>query len=101
MQVDAANGFTGTIHHMDAKVGGTYQMSFTNFSSGNQHSFGGTFVELVPNERIRYTDRFDDPNEPYRGRIWSWNRRSRAILSCSFAFIKNKGHFGGPFYFEV
>jgi uncharacterized protein YndB with AHSA1/START domain len=56
------NGFTGTIHHMDAKVGGTYKMSFTNFSSGNQHSFGGTFVELVPNERIRYSDRFDDPN---------------------------------------
>jgi uncharacterized protein YndB with AHSA1/START domain len=58
------NGFTGTIHHMDAKVGGTYKMSFTNFSSGNQHSFGGTFVELVPNERIRYSDRFDDPNLP-------------------------------------
>jgi uncharacterized protein YndB with AHSA1/START domain len=58
------NGFTGTVHHMDAKVGGTYKMSFTNFSSGNRHSFGGTFVELVPNERIRYTDRFDDPNLP-------------------------------------
>jgi uncharacterized protein YndB with AHSA1/START domain len=58
------NGFTGTIHHLDAKVGGTYKMSFTNFSSGNQHSFGGTFVELVPNERIRYSDRFDDPNLP-------------------------------------
>jgi len=58
------NGFTGTIHHMDAQVGGTYKMSFTNFSSGNQHSFGGTFVELVPNERIRYADRFDDPNLP-------------------------------------
>ena len=58
------NGFTGTIHHMDAKVGGTYRMSFTNFSSGNQHSFGGTFVELVPHERLRYTDRFDDPNLP-------------------------------------
>jgi len=58
------NGFTGTIHHLDAKVGGTYKMSFTNFSSGNQHSFGGTFVELVPNERIRYADRFDDPNLP-------------------------------------
>ena len=58
------NGFTGTVHHMDAKVGGTYKMSFTNFSSGNQHSFGGTFVELVPNERIRYADRFDDPNLP-------------------------------------
>jgi uncharacterized protein YndB with AHSA1/START domain len=49
---------------MDAKVGGTHKMSFTNFSSGNQHSFGGTYVELVPGERIRYTDRFDDPNLP-------------------------------------
>src|ERR1700722_8139184 len=58
------NGFTGTIHHMDAQVGGTYKMSFTNFSSGNQHSFGGIFVELVPNEKIRYSDRFDDPNLP-------------------------------------
>jgi uncharacterized protein YndB with AHSA1/START domain len=58
------NGFTCTVHHMDAKVGGTHKMSFTNFSSGNQHSFGGTYVELVPGERIRYTDRFDDPNLP-------------------------------------
>jgi len=49
---------------MDARVGGTHKMSFTNFSSGNQHSFGGTYVELVPGERIRYTDRFDDPNLP-------------------------------------
>ena len=58
------NGFTGTVHHSDAKVGGTYKMSFTNFSSGNSHSFGGTYVELVPRERIRYTDKFDDPNLP-------------------------------------
>ena len=58
------NGFTCTVHHLDAKVGGTHKMSFTNFSSGNQHSFGGTYVELVPGERIRYTDRFDDPNLP-------------------------------------
>jgi uncharacterized protein YndB with AHSA1/START domain len=58
------NGFTCTVHHMDAKVGGTYKMSFTNFSSGTKHSFGGTYVELVPGERIRYTDRFDDPNMP-------------------------------------
>jgi uncharacterized protein YndB with AHSA1/START domain len=49
---------------MDAKVGGTHKMSFTNFSSGNKHSFGGTYVELVPGEKIRYTDRFDDPNLP-------------------------------------
>jgi uncharacterized protein YndB with AHSA1/START domain len=57
-------GFTCTVHHMEAKVGGTYSMSFTNFGSGKEHSFGGTYVELVPGERIRYTDKFDDPNLP-------------------------------------
>ena len=60
------NGFTGKVHHMDAKVGGTYKMSFTNFSAGTSHSFGGKYLELVPNERIRYTDKFDDPNLPGR-----------------------------------
>ena len=54
------NGFTCTVHHLDARVGGTYKMSFTNFSNGQTHSFGGTYIELVPNERIRYTDSFDD-----------------------------------------
>jgi len=58
------NGFTCKVHHLDAKVGGTYKMSFTNFGSGNGHSFGGKFLELVPNERIRHTDKFDDPNLP-------------------------------------
>ena len=58
------NGFTGKVHHMDAKVGGTYKMSFTNFSTGKSQSFGGEYLELVPHERIRYTDRFDDPNLP-------------------------------------
>src|SRR5262245_48859963 len=58
------NGFTGRVHQIDARVGGTYRMSFTNFTSGNSHSFGGTFVELVPNEKIRHTDKFDDPNLP-------------------------------------
>jgi uncharacterized protein YndB with AHSA1/START domain len=58
------HGFTGKVHQMDAKVGGTYKMSFKNFSTGNGHSFGGTFLELVPNERIRHTDKFDDPNLP-------------------------------------
>jgi uncharacterized protein YndB with AHSA1/START domain len=58
------NGFTGKVHQLDAKVGGTYKMSFTNFTTGHSHSFGGKFVELVPNERIRHTDRFDDPNLP-------------------------------------
>jgi uncharacterized protein YndB with AHSA1/START domain len=58
------HGFTAKVHQMDAKVGGTHRMSFTNFSTGNSHSFGGTYLELVPNERIRYTDKFDDPNLP-------------------------------------
>lgn len=58
------NGFTGKVHHMDAKVGGTYKMSFTNFTTGHSHGFGGKYLELVPNQRIRYTDRFDDPNMP-------------------------------------
>lgn len=57
-------GFTCTVQHMDARVGGTFRMSFHNFSTGNGHSFGGEYLELVPNERIRYTDRFDDPNLP-------------------------------------
>ena len=58
------NGFTARVEHLDARVGGTYRMSFTNFSTGHSHSFGGTYVELVPNRRIRYNDRFDDPNLP-------------------------------------
>jgi uncharacterized protein YndB with AHSA1/START domain len=58
------NGFTARVHHMDAKVGGTYKMSFTNFTSQKSHSFGGQYLELVPNERIRNTDKFDDPNLP-------------------------------------
>ena len=55
------NGFTGKVHHIDARVGGTYRMSFTNFTTGHSHSFGGAYLELVPNERIRHTDKFDDP----------------------------------------
>jgi uncharacterized protein YndB with AHSA1/START domain len=58
------NGFTGKVHEMDAKVGGHHKMSFTNFTTGKSHSFGGTYLELAPNERIRYTDKFDDPNMP-------------------------------------
>ena len=58
------NGFTCQVHHLEATVGGTYKMSFTNFSTGNSHSFGGEYLELKPNERIRHTDRFDDPNLP-------------------------------------
>jgi uncharacterized protein YndB with AHSA1/START domain len=58
------NGFTGKVHEIDARVGGTYRMSFKNFTTGNAHSFGGKFLELVPNKLIRHTDRFDDPNLP-------------------------------------
>ncbi len=58
------NGFTCKVHHFDAKVGGTYKMSFTNFTTGNSHAFGGEYLELVPHERIRYTDKFDNPNLP-------------------------------------
>jgi uncharacterized protein YndB with AHSA1/START domain len=58
------NGFTGKVHQTDARVGGSYKMSFTNFTTGKSHSFGGTYVELVPHERIRHTDEFDEPNLP-------------------------------------
>ena len=58
------NGFTGKVHQADAKVGGSYRMSFTNFTTGKSHSFGGKYIELTPNERIRHTDSFDDPNLP-------------------------------------
>jgi uncharacterized protein YndB with AHSA1/START domain len=58
------NGFTGKVHHMDARVGGSHKMSFTNFTTGQSHSFGGEYLELVPHARIRYTDVFDDPNLP-------------------------------------
>jgi len=57
-------GFTGTVHENDARVGGKYRMSFTNFSTGNSHSFGGTYIEMVPGEKLRYDDKFDDPNLP-------------------------------------
>ena len=58
------HGFTGKVHHMDAKVGGSYHMSFTNFTNGQSHSFGGEYLELLPHEKIRYTAKFDDPNLP-------------------------------------
>ena len=58
------NGFTCTVHQLDAKIGGSYKASFTNFSSGKSHSFGGTYQELKPGEKLRYSDKFDDPNLP-------------------------------------
>jgi uncharacterized protein YndB with AHSA1/START domain len=63
------NGFTCKVHHLDAKVGGGHKMSFTNFTSGQSHAFGGTYVELLPGERIRYTDKFDDQNLPGEMRV--------------------------------
>jgi uncharacterized protein YndB with AHSA1/START domain len=63
------HGFTGKVHSMDAKVGGGYRMSFTNFGTGKSHAFGGTYVELTPGERIRYTDKFEDPNMPGEMRV--------------------------------
>ena len=62
-------GFTAKVHHLDAKVGGTFKMSFTNFTTAKSHSFGGEYLELVPHERIRYTDVFDDPNLPGEMRV--------------------------------
>ncbi len=63
------NGFTCKVHHFEAKVGGTFRMSFTNFGSGNSHAFGGEYLELSPHTRIRYTDKFDDPNLPGEMRV--------------------------------
>ncbi|BFU90467.1 MAG: hypothetical protein NTAFB01_16540 [Nitrospira sp.] len=63
------NGFTGKVHHMEARVGGKHKMSFTNFTTGKSHSFGGEYLELVPNVRLRYTDNFDDPNLPGEIRV--------------------------------
>lgn len=63
------NGFTCTVHHMDATVGGTYRMSFRNFTTGQSHAFGGRYLELVPNERLLYTDKFEDPNLPGEIRV--------------------------------
>ena len=57
-------GFTGRVHHMDAKIGGTFRMSFTHFGNGQSHAFGGEYLEMLPNERLCYTDKFDDPNLP-------------------------------------
>ena len=63
------NGFTCTVHHMDPKPGGSFRMSFRNFTTGQSHSFGGQYLELVPNERLRYTDTFEDPNLPGEIRV--------------------------------
>ena len=74
------NGFTGKVHHMDARVGGGYKMSFTNFTTGKTHSFGGQYLDLMPDERIRLTDRFDDPNLPGEIQLTVTLKRSRSGL---------------------
>ncbi|PWU12663.1 MAG: hypothetical protein C5B51_00345 [Terriglobia bacterium] len=80
------NGFTCKVHHADPRVGGTYQMSFTNFTTSQGHSFGGTYVELVPHEIIRYTDRFDDPNLP--GEIQVTVRLNKVSLGTELHIVQ-------------
>ena len=73
-------GFTCTVHHMDAKVGGTFKMSFENFSNGASHSFGGEYLELVPDQLLRYTDKFDDPNLPGEMQV---TVSLKAVIGCT------------------
>ena len=80
------NGFTGKVHHLEAKVGGTYKMSFTNFTTGKSHSFGGTYVELKPYERIRYTDKFDDPQMP--GEIQTTIRLKKVLCGTEVSIVQ-------------
>jgi len=80
------NGFTGKVHHADPRVGGTYKMSFTNFTSGHSHSFGGEYLELVPNERIRHTDKFDDPNLP--GEMQTTITIKKVSVGCDVAIVQ-------------
>lgn len=80
-------GFTCTVHHMDARVGGTYRMSFTNFGSGKSHAFGGTYVELVPGERIRYTDKFEDPNLP--GEMSATITLRKVMCGCEVTIVQS------------
>ncbi|MGP8034046.1 MAG: SRPBCC family protein [Steroidobacteraceae bacterium] len=80
------NGFTCKVHHLEARVGGTYRMSFTNFSSGSSHSFGGKYVELVPNERIRHTDTFDDPN--LRGEMQTTITLKKVIVGTELTVVQ-------------
>jgi uncharacterized protein YndB with AHSA1/START domain len=80
------NGFTGRVHHADPRVGGTYKMSFTNFTSGHSHSFGGEYLELVPNERIRHTDKFDDPNLP--GEMQTTITIKKVSVGCDVAIVQ-------------
>ena len=80
------NGFTGKVHEIDPRVGGRYRMSFTNFSSGSSHSFGGEYLELVPNERIRHTDKFDDANLP--GEMVTTVRLKRVFCGTELSVVQ-------------
>ena len=82
------HGFTGKVHHMDARVGGTHKMSFSNFSTGSSHSFGGTYLELVPVELIRYNDQFDDPKLPGQMEV---TVRIKAVMCGSEVSITQEG----------
>jgi uncharacterized protein YndB with AHSA1/START domain len=82
------HGFTGKVHHMDARVGGTHKMSFTNFSTGSSHSFGGTYLELIPGELIRYNDQFDDPKLPGQMEV---TVRIKAVMCGSEVSIVQEG----------
>ena len=82
------HGFTCKVHHLDARVGGTHKMSFTNFSTGNSHSFGGTYLELVPGELIRYNDQFDDPNLPGKMEV---TVKIKAVMCGSEVSIVQEG----------
>ncbi len=80
------HGFTGKVHHVDARVGGTYKMSFTNFASQKSHAFGGEYLELVPGERIRHTDRFDDPNMP--GQMQTTIALTRVLVGTDVSIVQ-------------
>ena len=82
------HGFTGKVHHMDARVGGTHKMSFSNFSTGSSHSFGGTYLELVPGELIRYNDQFDDPKLPGQMEV---TVRIKAVMCGTEVSITQEG----------
>src|SRR5262245_45117062 len=80
------NGFACTVHHLEARVGGTHRMSFRNFTTGGGHSFAGQYLELVPNERLRYTDKFDDPNMP--GEMTTTISLKKVAVGCELSIVQ-------------
>ena len=87
------HGFIGKVHEMDARVGGAWRMSFTNFGAGGSHSFGGKYLELVPGERLRYTSRFDDPNLPGE-MVTTWLLAQAAFILLFVALLRARYHYG-------